>query len=231
MAIDFATILGLLLGFTLIMLAISVGGDVPAFLDLPSALIVIGGTFAITMVCFTLQEIWRTQKTLLKTMVFRLPDETGEARMMLELAQRARASGLLGIQKEIETLSDPFVRQGFRLAVDGVNPEAIEAVMRGDTESMLDRHQKSISVLRKAAEVAPAMGLVGTLIGLIQMLGNLSEPDKIGPAMAIALLTTLYGALLANLVFMPLAAKLERNSLSEYQLRRIYTVAVLSVVR
>src|SRR5690606_34743674 len=139
MAIDYATILGLLLGFTLIMLAISVGGDVPAFLDLPSALIVIGGTFAITMVCFTLQEIWRTQKTLLKTMVFRLPDETGEARMMLELAQRARTSGLLGIQKDIETVSDPFVRQSLRLAVDGVNPEAIEAVMRGDTESMLDR--------------------------------------------------------------------------------------------
>lgn len=231
MAIDFATIIGLILGFTLLLLAVSFGGDIASFVDIPSVLIVLGGTASITLVCFSGKEVARTFKNLTKAFVFRAPDEQAEARLMLELAQRARSAGILSVQKDIETLSDPFLRQGFQLAIDGVNPEAIETVMRGDTESMLDRHQKSIAVLRKAAEVAPAMGLIGTVIGLVQMLANLSDPDRIGPAMALALITTLYGAVLSYLVFMPLAAKLERNSLVEYQLRRIYTVAVLSVVR
>lgn len=231
MALDFATIIGLFLGFLLLVLAISFGGDVMAFVNLPSIFIVVGGTAAITLVCFNAHELWRATKTIGKAFVFKRADEPAEAKLMLEIAQRARASGILAVQKDIETIHDPFARQGFQLAIDGINPEAIEQVMRGDTESMLDRHQKAIAVLRKAAEVAPAMGLIGTVIGLIQMLGNLSDPESIGPAMAIALITTLYGAVLSYLVFMPLAAKLERNSLAEYQMRRVYMVAVLSVVR
>ena len=231
MKLDFATIVGLILGFSLIVSAIMIGGDILAFIDLPAILIVLGGTFSITMVCFSIPEVMRAQGVILKTMAFKQIDESAQAKKMIEIAQKARSGGVLAIQSDIADLTDDFVKQAFQMAVDGINPETIETVMQDDTESMLDRHQKSISVLRKSAEVAPAMGLVGTLIGLVQMLGNLSDPDKIGPAMAVALLTTLYGALLANLVFMPLASKLERNSLSEYQLRRIYMSSVLSTVK
>ena len=231
MRLDFATIVGLVLGFLFIGLAIALGGNVAGFINPPSVLIVIGGTFAITTVCFTIPEVARAQSVILQAITFRLPDESEEVRKLLALAQKARVSGLLSIQADLDVLAESFAQKAFMLAIDGVNPETIRNIMLDDTASLLDRHERGIAVLKKSAELAPAMGLIGTLIGLVQMLGNLADPNAIGPAMAVALLTTLYGAMLANMVFMPLAAKLERNSAAEADLRRLYTTAVLSVVR
>jgi chemotaxis protein MotA len=229
--VDLATVLGLLFGLGFIGVAISLGGKISAFVDVPSILIVVGGTFAITTVCFSIPEIVRAQKVVLNAIMFRLADPTTEARVMLELAQKVRANGLLAIQSDVERLADPHARKIFMLAVDGVNPEALETIMRSDSANMVDRHQRTVSILRKSAEIAPAMGLIGTLIGLVQMLGNLSDPNAIGPAMAVALITTLYGAILAYTIFIPLAAKLERNSQAEFQLRRLYQASVLSVLK
>ena len=231
MRLDFATIVGLVLGFLFIGLAIALGGNVAGFINPPSVLIVIGGTFAITTVCFTIPEVVRAQSVILQAITFRLPDESEEVRKLLALAQKARVNGLLSIQADLDVLAESFAQNAFLLAIDGVNPESIRNIMLDDTASLLDRHERGIAVLKKSAELAPAMGLIGTLIGLVQMLGNLADPNAIGPAMAVALLTTLYGAMLANMVFMPLAAKLERNSVAEADLRRLYTTAVLSVVR
>ncbi|MBI1363341.1 MAG: flagellar motor protein MotA [Proteobacteria bacterium] len=213
------------------MMAIALGGSFAAFIDTPSILIVIGGTFAITTVCFTVPEIIQAQKVMLRALLFQLASAQDEAKRLLDIAQKARANGLLSIQNDIGNLKDAFLRRSFTLAVDGTNPEMIDAYMRSITYSMVDRHNRGAAVLKKSAEIAPAMGLIGTLVGLVQMLGNLNEPDKIGPAMAVALLTTLYGAILANMVFMPLAAKLERNSQAEQRLHRLYHTAVMSVVR
>jgi chemotaxis protein MotA len=228
---DIATLVGLIAGFALVLMAILLGGSIGPFIDPPSILIVVAGSFAITTVSFNLGEVINAQMVMLKTILGSLPDPVEECKQMLEIAQKARANGLLGIQGDIEQIENAFLKQGLTLAVDGSNPEVIERVMNTDTASMAERHTNSIAVYKKAAEVAPAMGLIGTLIGLVQMLGNLDDPSKIGPAMAVALLTTMYGAILANMVFNPLAAKLERNSTSEIALRKVYTLSVMSIVR
>lgn len=231
MNLDLATIFGLLIGFVFVAIAIALGGDVAGFINPPSILIVIGGTFAITTVSFTIPEIMRAQGIVARMLVFKLPNASEEAKSMVELAQKARVNGILNIQADINALNDTYVQQGLMLAIDGVNPEAVATIMEDDTESMMERHERTISILRRSAELAPAMGLIGTLIGLVQMLGNLSDPSAIGPAMAVALLTTLYGAILANMVFTPLASKMEKNSRAEVELRRIYATTVQSVAK
>ena len=231
MNLDLATIFGLLIGFVFVAIAIALGGDVAGFINPPSILIVIGGTFAITTVSFTIPEIMRAQGIVARMLVFKLPNASEEAKSMVELAQKARVNGILNIQSDIDALNDTYVQQGLMLAIDGVNPEAVATIMEDDTESMMERHERTISILRRSAELAPAMGLIGTLIGLVQMLGNLSDPSAIGPAMAVALLTTLYGAILANMVFTPLASKMEKNSRAEVELRRIYATTVQSVAK
>jgi len=228
---DLATVLGLIVGFGFVAGAIMSGGDFGSFVNVPSILIVIGGTFAITTVGFSLKEIIAAQTLVMKGIVFKLPEAAEEAKSMIDIAQKARANGVLGIQGDVEKIPNDFLRQGFSLAVDGTSPEVIESVMKADTSGMMARHISATQVMKKSAEIAPAMGLIGTLIGLVQMLANLSDPSAIGPAMAVALLTTMYGAILANMYFNPIAAKLERNSAEEVQMRKIYTASVLSVVR
>lgn len=125
----------------------------------------------------------------------------------------ARKKGVLALQNVVGSMqNEPFLHKGMLMVVDGTPGEEVESIMRRDLQATIQRHAKSTSVLRKMGEFAPAMGLIGTLIGLVQMLGNLDDPSTIGPSMAVALLTTFYGAVLANMVFLPLAAKLERNS-------------------
>ena len=226
---DIATILGLLLGFGFVMGGI--GANLPSFIDPPSILIVIGGTFAITTVSFSLAEVIKAQGVMMKAVMFKLPDASEEAKKMIEVAQKARANGILSIQGDVEQIPNEFLKQGFSLAVDGTNPEVIETIMRSDTSSMQARHAGAVQIMKKSAEVAPTMGLIGTLIGLVIMLGSLDDPDAIGPAMAIALLTTMYGAIMSGMFFNPLAAKLELNSANEVNLRKIYMCSVLSVVR
>lgn len=231
MKLDLATIFGLVLGFAFVVAAITLGSDTGGFFDLPALLIVIGGTFALTMVCFSLNEVFRAQNLLLKALIFSAPDDAEQAKKLLELGQKARVGGLASIQNDITHLHEPFLRQGYTLAVDGTNPETIELILRGDTESMIERHERSVAVFRKAAEIAPGMGIIGTIIGLVLMLGNLDTPELMGPALATALLSLLYGAVMANMIFLPLATKLERNSRTETELRKLYTAALLSMAR
>jgi Flagellar motor component len=148
------------------------------------------------------------------------------------LAENARRNGILSLQGHLAELVDtPFFYKGIAMVVDGIPGDDVELLLQRDVQATLQRHDKAANVLRKAAEVSPAMGLIGTLIGLVQMLGNLDDPSTIGPSMAVALLTTFYGALLANMVFMPLAAKLERNSSEEALVNQIYMMGVASISR
>ena len=228
---DIATLIGLIGGFGLVAGAIMIGGSVGSFLDAPSVLIVVMGTFMITSVSYTIPEMIKAQGLYMKTLFFSAPNLSEEVKFILSLAQKTRANGLLSIQGEVESIDNDFFKKALTLAIDGSNPEFIESMMKSDSFSMEDRHRKGIDILKRSAEVAPAMGLIGTLIGLVQMLGNLSDPSSIGPSMAVALLTTMYGAVLANMVFAPLAAKLERNSKIEMDARKVYLVSVLSMVK
>lgn len=229
---DLATVIGLVVGFALIASAIILGGSPLAFLDIPSVLIVFGGTFAITTVSFSLQEVIKAQGLWMKSMFAKVTDPGEAAYDIVQLAERARKEGVLALQQSLNTLEDiPFLHKGLSLVVDGTSADEVEKLMKADISAMAARHIFGAGVMRKAAEVAPAMGLIGTLIGLVQMLGNLDDPSAIGPAMAVALLTTMYGAILANMVFTPVAGKLERNSAEEVMLTKVYLMGAVSIGR
>lgn len=229
-SVDGATVVGILCGFAMIGAAIVLGGSPGSFINPPSILIVIGGTFAITTACFSVDDMLRTFRVVGKT-VFHSSREPSEASMqVLQIAEVARKKGVLVLQNTLGSIEkEPYLHKGILMVVDGTPGDEIESIMTRDIQSTLQRHSQSINILRKMGEFAPAMGLIGTLIGLIQMLGNLDDPKTIGPSMAVALLTTFYGAVLANMVFLPLASKLEKKSREEAMINSIYMMAATSI--
>jgi chemotaxis protein MotA len=230
--LDHATLLGLVSGFALLGIAMYLGGSARAFLDLPAILIVLGGTLGVTTICFSLRDMMALPGIVLSTLFHTLPDPTKTAMHMLRLAELARSRGVLGLDQIIDDMEyEPFLNKAVTMAVDGISVDEIRNVLQSDIDQTAERHMRSAGILRKAAELAPAMGLIGTLIGLVQMLGNLDDPSSIGPGLAVALLTTFYGAVLANMVFAPLSAKLERNSAEEVLISNIYILAAESVCR
>lgn len=230
-AMDLATVLGLLGGFALIVAAVVWGGSVTAFIDLPAILIVIGGTFAITSISFSWDEVVTAQRTITRALFRHHDDPSDAARRALQVAERVRAHGPMELEQLGARLSDGFFKKALDFVLDGTAPHEIESMLTSEVNAMASRHTRSAGVLRRAAEVSPAMGLIGTLVGLVQMLGNLDDPASIGPSMAVALLTTFYGAILANMVFLPLASKLEHNSSEETLNNRIYLMTALSIAR
>ncbi|WP_420549375.1 motility protein A [Curvivirga sp.] len=232
MSIDLATILGIVGAMGLVAAAIILGGSPGAFIDIPSILIVIGGTIGVTVACFSFKDVL-TAFSSLGQMFFRTTTDPHESALQqLQLAQIARFRGVLALQNYMVSLEDqPLLQQGLSMAIDGSNGDEIERVIEQDIEAAAERAAVSVSVFKKAADLSPAMGLIGTLVGLVQMLGNLEDPNSIGPAMAVALLTTFYGALLSNVVFTPLAAKLERTSSEDMLLSNLYRMTSASVGR
>ena len=230
--IDLPAILGLMLGFALIVSAMVLGGSPTAFFDLPALLIVIGGTIAVTAVSFSGDELFATQKTIGQALMNGRGDPRNAARTIVKLAEKARADGILSLQAVPGLYAkEPFLSRAMHLVIDGTSADDLEKILQTEVRSMASRHIRSTHVLRRAAEVAPAMGLIGTLIGLVQLLGNLDNPSSIGPSMAVALLTTFYGAVLANMVLTPLATKLERNSSEETLMNTVYTLGAASIGR
>jgi chemotaxis protein MotA len=229
---DLATILGVTGAFALVVTAIVLGGSPAAFIDIPAICIVIGGTLGVTTACFSIAEMTLAQRVALKTLFHQTRDPASAARRLLQLAQVARVKGILALQSHLPALSNErFLSDALGMVVDGTRPGELETILQRELEATSTRHANGAAILRKAGEVAPAMGLIGTLVGLVQMLGNLDNPSAIGPAMAVALLTTFYGAVLAYMVFNPLAAKLERRSEHEALLGTLYVMGVTSIAR
>ncbi|CAN0458794.1 unnamed protein product, partial [Discosporangium mesarthrocarpum] len=229
---DPATLLGLFAAFGLVALAMAIGGSPESFVDAPALLIVLGGTFGVTVVSYSLQDVLRTQPIIAKTLMRPTAQPEKTAQKMIDLAMLARKSGPLAIEDAVNLeIGNPFGRRALQMVIDGQPPEDIETVLKREIDQMSYRHYNSAGILRKAAETAPAMGLIGTLIGLVQMLGNLNDPSTIGPNMAIALLTTFYGAVLSSMLFAPMASKLELNSEKEALNARIYMFAAASIGR
>lgn len=228
--VDIATLAGVLGAFVVIGTAMVLGGSPGSFIDLPAILIVFGGTFLVTTVSFTLAEVVHAQRVMLRAVVYHAESPKGAALRTLQLADIARQNGPLVLEKEISTSRHSrYLNQAISLVIDGFPAEEIERILSRERHATSQRHVRSAGVLRRAGEVAPAMGLIGTLVGLVQMLGNLQDPSAIGPAMAVALLTTFYGAVLANMVFHPLATKLERNSEVEAMVNQIYAIGAASI--
>lgn len=229
---DFSTILGIFFALALIAGAISMGSTKANFFDLPSVMIVILGTIAATSIAFTGEEMRRAAKIIGHSFFRKSWDASVMARQLLDMAVMARKKGLLSLNAASAELSkDKVLARAVQLLTDGYSPEDIERILSQEIDSLVERHRRSANILRRGAEIAPAMGLIGTLVGLVQMLAELDNPDTIGPAMALALLTTFYGAILGMVILNPLAAKLERNSNDEAMIRTLIMIGVASIAR
>ena len=203
---DIATLVGLLGGFGIVIAAMVTGGDVGVFVNVPSLLIVIGGTILVAMMKFTLGQYLGLAKVMGKSFMFKSIAPDLIISETVELADAARKGGLLSL--EDKTVSSDFMQRGIQLLVDGHDPEVVKGLLNKESKLTADRHESGITIFKAMGDVAPAMGMIGTLVGLVQMLSNMSDPKSIGPAMAVALLTTLYGAMVATMVVLPIADKL-----------------------
>lgn len=229
--LDLATLIGLAAALAAVAAAMLAGGSLRAFLDPPSILLVVGGTAAVTTAGFSLPDVAQAWRDALQMLVLPTHDPRSVARQVMLMAEAARRTGTETLRNILPELREPFLNRSVSLVVEGLPPDDIERMLTGEVEASGATRMKSAGVLRRASEVAPAMGLIGTLVGLVQMLGGLSDPSSIGPAMALALLTTFYGALLGNVVLAPLAAKLERSADDEALIKTIYTIGAVSIAR
>lgn len=207
---DLSSVIGLLLAVGLILTAILTadGASLSAFIDYPSLMVVVGGAAAAGMICFPLRSILKLPKLALKVFLNRTTNVPELIEQIVSLAETARRDGLLALEARLDEVDDDFIKLGVQMAVDGTRPEVIEDIMRTEMDSVAARHRDGKSVLDQIGRFAPAYGMIGTLMGLIIMLGNMSDPSSIGSGMAVALITTLYGAIVANVVFLPFAEKL-----------------------
>lgn len=210
---DIASLVGILAAFGIIGSAIAIGGPFIIFVNVPSILVVVGGTFGVTLMRITLADFLGSFKVGLKAFFYKMDNPQKLIEEAVEMANVARKEGLLAL--EGRDISNPFLEKGVGLCIDGHSPEIVSNLLAKDINMAIDRHTKGADMFKAMAVYAPAMGMIGTLIGLVQMLSNMSDPAAIGPAMAVALLTTLYGAVIANAFASPLAEKLKLISDSE----------------
>ena len=233
---DLATVIGLVCSFALVLMGILMGegsmvDKIMTFVDIPSIAIVLGGTIGATLTSSPLGSVANLGK-IMKNAFFAKPIETKLViDQFIDFANRARREGILALEGAVNAIGDDYLRKGMQLTVDGMEPQLIEEILTGEIDNLESRHQTGIDLVNNLATFAPALGMIGTVIGLVAMLKNLSDPSAIGPAMAIALITTFYGAILANLIFIPLGSKLKTRSAEELQLREMQLLGVLAIAK
>lgn len=229
-SIDWATILGLSFAIGLIFMAIALGNSNANFFNAPALMIVLLGTIAATSISYTPSELTKATKVIGHSMVLRKIPPGELATALVSLSVVARKRGLLALSGYEDNLKRfPFLQKSMQMAVDGYKPEAIYKFLNREILAIAERHKRSAGITRRAAEIAPAMGLIGTLVGLVQMLADLENPETIGPAMAVALLTTFYGAIIGTIVMAPLATKLEKNSADETLTKTLVAKTAVSI--
>ncbi|MBF0136346.1 MAG: MotA/TolQ/ExbB proton channel family protein [Magnetococcus sp. DMHC-1] len=224
---DVATIVGLLAGLGLISWAILIGGTFAMFIDIPSVLITCGGTVCAMFVRHKLSEIANVAAVTAKVFVVKEQSLEKVISQLVDLANIARKDGILALEKV--KASDPFLQSAITYCVDGADPEFLADVLNKEVDALAQRHAKGIAFMEGVAEFGPAFGMIGTLIGLVQMLANMQDASKIGPAMAVALITTFYGALMANLIASPIATKLSSYSAEEQKVRKVIIDGMLGI--
>ncbi len=210
---DLGTLVGLLGAIAMVVMAMVLGGSILTFIDVPSILIVVVGTHFVVMMTYSLGEFLGAAGAGMKVLTFKGIDNLELINQIVELADMARKSGLLAL--EGATIEQDFLKKGIGLLVDGHDGEVVRGILEKDVSMASERHKLAASVFKSMADIAPAMGMIGTLIGLVAMLSNMDDPKSIGPAMAVALLTTLYGAIMANMVGIPISEKLNMRDTEE----------------
>ena len=225
---DIGTLIGLISGVAVIVIAVLSGSDFWIFLNLPGFLIVIGGTFAATLIKFPIATFATALADGTKAaFIDRGDDSQALIRTAGELAEKVRKAGLLSL--EDEPIENAFLRRGIKMCVDGGSPQFIHKVLTTDMTQTIRREEVGERIFRSVGDSAPAFGLIGTLVGLAQMLNDMGDPATVGPAMAVALLTTLYGALIAHLIAIPIADKLQTKALHDRNIHALIIDSVLSI--
>ncbi len=226
---DIATLLGFIISLGLIGSALA--DDFGAFIDIPSVLIVFGGTVGATMINFPMANLTSIGKVFRKAFFGKSPSTEAVIDQFVDLSNRARREGILALESVVKGLDDPYMRKGMQLTVDGLEPEAIQAILEAEISNLEGRHEAGVDLLNALAAFAPALGMIGTVIGLVLMLKNMDDPSTIGPSMAVALITTFYGAFLANIVFIPIAGKLKSRTKEEVHIMEMKMEGILGISR
>lgn len=224
---DLATIIGTIVAFGLVLGAM--GSDIPSFIDFPSVLIVFGGTIGAALVTYPLGHVLGVVGVIKKAFLSKLDTPEELIAKFVDYASRVRREGILSLEPLLKEIPDEFFRKALQLVVDGLEPQMIQEILDTEISCQEDRHAMGAEIMLAFGALAPAMGMIGTVIGLVLMLKNMEDPSSIGPAMAVALITTFYGAVLANLVFNPMAGKLKTRSKQEVLLRSMIVEGVMSL--
>lgn len=226
---DIATFVGLIVAGVLVMASIIMGGSVTWFISPPSAMIVVGGTIGATLISYPLVEVLGVFKVVMKVFLHKTQSVEAIIENMVEFGKLARKEGILSFESKLKDIEDPFFAKGVSLAIDGMESSAIKDVLSTEIAYVEERHSLGAEIFTTMAGYAPAVGMMGTIIGLVQMLMQMSDPSSIGAPMALALLTTFYGTVLANLLFIPMASKLKIRSKQEILLKELVLEGIMSI--
>ncbi len=229
---DIATPAGIIIGALLLIVSIILGGGmsgIAGFINIPSLMIVVGGTISATLVRYPLQIVTGLVSLVMKTIFVKVSSPSAEMQNLIEYAKLARREGLLALEGKVADIKDAFLAKSIQLLVDGTDADGLRTILEKEIDNLRGRHSRGKGVLESMGVVAPAFGMMGTLIGLVLMLRELDDPSKIGVGMATALLTTLYGVIVANLIFLPLSGKLEVRSKEEALLKELILEGVVSI--
>lgn len=232
---DMATTLGLFLGALVIIIGMGIDGGklnlggLKLFWDLPSIFITVGGSLFTVMISFPMTTFKKVPSTLKNAFFDKHMSQIDIIERFVELSKKARKEGLLSLEDEIEGIEDNFLKSGIQMVVDGLEPETIREILELEIGAMEKRHTNSINLLKAWAGYGPAYGMIGTLIGLVQMLANLDDPSALGPGMSKAIITSFYGSVMSNFIFGPLANKLEIKTNEEVEVREMIVEGVLSI--
>jgi chemotaxis protein MotA len=228
--VDPGTIIGLVLGIVAVFVAMILEGGNPAAFLLPSPLVlVIFGTLGVVMASTGLKASLRIPSLYIKAMTGKPPSRPDAIKALVKMAERARREGLLALEEEAQAVEDPFLARGLRLVVDGTDPELVKDILDLDVESMAGRHHENAALFTHASGFAPTIGIIGTVMGLVHVLENLSNPASLGPAIAAAFIATFFGVASANLIYLPVANKLKELSTHEADARTMMIEGILSI--
>jgi len=225
---DIATLVGLVLVVGLLLSGIG-PANIVFFVDIGSLLIVVGGTSAFLLICYPLPSALSLFAILKNTVFYMSVNLNQEIDRMVEFATIARRDGLLALEEKLNNVNDPFLLRGIQMIIDGVAPESVRAIMSIELDQIAARHSYGKGVIDNLGSAAPAFGMIGTLIGLVLMLQNLDDPSALGPGMAVALITTFYGAVLANAFLIPFGGKLDARNKDEIKARQLMVEGVLAI--
>ena len=228
---DLATIIGIVSAFALVFTAMTFGGSIVMFVDPASILIVIGGTIGVTLINYPMRDVLKLFSIIKHTFIYKISPVGKVIAQFVEFATKARREGILALESAMKDIDDPFLAKGLQLTIDGLEPGSIKEIMETEIDYISERHRLGAEIFMTMGTFAPAMGMIGTLIGLVQMLQNMSDPSSIGPAMAVAILTTFYGAVMANMIFLPMSGKLKNRSSEEVMIKEITLNGILSIAR